>query len=124
MPITEKKSSRKGVYKIKDNFFRFWFRFVHEYENYIEQNRQELLLKDKIIPGLNSYVGEILEDMALQFLSERQEFRNCLFGRWWDKDAEIDIAGKSSENILLIEVKWKEASENETLEIIERLKEN
>lgn len=123
LPITEKKSSRKGIYKIKDNFFRFWFRFVHEYENYIEQNRQELLVKEKIMPNLNSYVGGVFEDIAFQYLSESQEFRDYIFGRWWAKDTEIDIIGKSHKDVLLIEVKWKSVDENEALKIIEMIKE-
>ncbi|MBI2046688.1 ATP-binding protein [Candidatus Pacearchaeota archaeon] len=123
LPITEKKSSRKGIYRLRDNFFRFWFRFVHGNEEYIEQNKQELLLKEKILPGLNSYTGEVFENIALGFISQKPEYRNFVFGKWWDKGEEIDIVGKSPEKIALIEVKWKELTEKEAEEILNILKE-
>lgn len=121
-PITEKKSSRRGVYKIKDAFFRFWFRFVHENEEYIEQNKQELLLKEKILPNLNSYVGGVFEDIALRLISQRPEFKEFIFGRWWHKDTEIDIVGKSSSRLVFIEAKWKNISKNEASSILENLR--
>ncbi|MBI2548533.1 ATP-binding protein [Candidatus Woesearchaeota archaeon] len=121
LPITEKKTSRKGIYKIKDNFFKFWFRFVHANEDYIEQNRQELLLKEKILPNLNSYVGDIFEDIALAFITEKKEYNDFLFGRWWHKGTEIDVVGKSPNELIFIEVKWKKLSESEAICILEGL---
>ncbi len=121
LPITEKKTSRKGIYKIKDNFFKFWFRFVHGNEDYIEQNRQELLLKGNILPNLNSYVGEIFEDISLQFIADKKEYKGFLFGKWWHKDTEIDIVGKSPNELIFIEVKWKNLIESEATSILEEL---
>lgn len=122
-PIEKKKSARKGIYKIKDNFFRFWFRFVHYNEDYIEQNKQNLLLKEKIAPNFNQYIGEIFEDIALDYISKHKHFNNFIFGKWWNKDIEIDIIGLSKERVIFAEVKWKNVNKDEALSILENLKE-
>ena len=127
VPITEKhpKKSRNGIYKIKDNYFKFWFRFIFENTNYVEQNKQELLLKEKILPELNSFFGRTFEDISLQFLKDNKIYPNFLFGRWWDKKDEIDILGISNKEkkVIFGEVKWKNLSKKEAEQIIFQLNE-
>ncbi len=127
VPITEKQpeKSRSGIYLLKDQYFKFWFRFVFENIEYIEQNKQDLLLKEKIAPELNPFVGKAYEEIALQWIKTQKQFNNYLFGRWWDRKNEIDIAGidKTHGKIVFGEVKWKKLNEKQVLQIIEGLKE-
>lgn len=37
-PVTEPKKSKKTIYKIKDNFMDFWFKFIYPNRSYIEDN--------------------------------------------------------------------------------------
>lgn len=39
-----------GLYKIKDNYIRFWFKFVYPYKSYIESEHIDFVL-DKIKEG-------------------------------------------------------------------------
>jgi len=125
VPITEKNSmkSRNGIYLIKDNFFKFWFKFVFENQEYIEQDRQENILEEKIIPELNSFAGRIFEDIVLSVLIENENYRDYIFGRWWDKDYEADIVGidKKNKKILIGEVKFRRLSKREITEIKNKL---
>ncbi len=110
VPITERnpRRSRNGIYLIRDNFFKFWFKFIFESQEYIEQERQEKLLNEKILPELNSFIGRIFEDIVLSIISKNKMFSSYLFGRWWDKNSEADIVGIDRENkkILIGEVKF------------------
>lgn len=47
VPVTEKnpEKSKKGLYRIKDNFIRFWFRFVYPYRHYLEMDNLEFVIK-------------------------------------------------------------------------------
>ncbi len=47
VPITEEspETSKKGLYKIKDNFIVSWFRFIFPNINYIESGHAELVMK-------------------------------------------------------------------------------
>lgn len=125
VPVTEKHSekSRKGIYVLKDNYFRFWFRFVFEYQQYIEQGKQDLLLKEKIMPQLPAFIGTVYEEVALAWA--RKTFSDFLIGRWWDKDKEIDLVGisEAKREVIFGEVKWRDVGEREAESILQQLRE-
>ncbi|MBW6518525.1 MAG: ATP-binding protein [ANME-2 cluster archaeon] len=123
-----KTKSRSGRYFLGDNFFNFWFRFI--YKNYgtfeIDPDMGlELFNKD-----INAYFGLAFECVAKELLiavnkTGELPFRFLKLGRWWDKDAEIDLIGfnKTTREILLCEVKWKHLTRKEADRIIKDLKE-
>jgi uncharacterized protein len=125
IPITEKKpeSSKKGIYLLKDNYFKFWFRFIFENNEYIEQDKQNKLIEDKIKPLLNNFVGFAYEEIALDYVKNVPNFSDYIFGRWWDKEEEIDIVGLdiSRDRIILGEVKWRDLSEKDARQVLNRL---
>ena len=126
VPITEKNQakSRKGIYLLKDNYFRFWFRFIFGNVDYVEQNKQNKLYKEKIAPMMNSFIGFTFEEIALDWLKNEERFKDYIFGRWWDKGEEIDAVGidKGGNKIIFGEVKWKNLSYRQAVEIINKLK--
>ena len=126
VPITETnpEKSRNGVYLLKDNYFKFWFRFVFQNEEYIEQGKKEKLIIEKIEPGLNSFTGVAFEEISRDWVKEQKKFNNYLIGKWWDKEEEIDIVGvdKHNNKLLVGEVKWSSLSGKEVLGEFEKLK--
>ncbi len=128
VPITEKnpKRSRNGIYLIKDNFFKFWFRFIFENQEYIEQEKQEKLLNEKILPEIDSFIGRIFEDIVVSVISKNKSYNNYLFGKWWDKNSEADLVGidKGNKKILIGEVKFSKIDRREFLRIKDNLEKN
>ena len=115
VPVTEKSpgKSRRGIYRLSDHFFRFWFRFVYPHMQAIEQGRQDWVMDQVLRPRLDEFVGPIFEQVArevLQILDRagRLPFRLIKIGRWWDKDAEIDLIGIGENDNLFCEVKWSD----------------
>ncbi len=127
VPITEKNfmRSRRGIYLLKDNFFKFWFKFVFENQEYVEQGKQEKLTDEKIIPELLGFTGRIFEEIALSEMIRSGKYKDYLFGRWWDKSSEVDIVGidKPNKRILIGEVKFKKLTRTEVHEIKNSLSE-
>jgi len=127
VPITEKdnRKSRKGLYFIKDNFFKSWFKFIFGNQEYVEQDRQDKLIKEKIIPELNSFAGRAFEDIVLSEIIRNRKYENYLFGRWWDKNSEADIVGidKEKKEIIIGEVKFSKLSKRDIAGIEKSLKE-
>lgn len=125
IPITEKnpESSKKGIYLLKDNYFKFWFRFIFENNEYIEQDKQNKLIEDKIKPLLNNFVGFAYEEIALDYVKTVPGFSDYIFGRWWDKEEEIDIVGLdiSRDRIIFGEVKWRDLSEKNARQVLNKL---
>lgn len=111
----------RGIYRIKDNFFRFWFRFVNPSRRLLELGLIDEVL-DKVMRGLDSYVATTWEDIALEhFTLLRREgvVRFTDIGRWWFKGVEIDLVAIDEEgnDAYFIEVKWGTLSNREVKEI-------
>lgn len=126
-PITaSKKRSRRGLYKITDNFFDFWFHFIGPHLSDIEENHLKFV-DDHVMPDLDRYVGKKFEKVCREFLREKSKqdegFMFPEIGRWWYKENEIDIVGlnERENRILLAECKW---SKNKVgLDLLNDLKE-
>lgn len=115
VPVTEPapERSRRGIYRIKDPFLRFWFRFVYPYRTELETGGPELVLERFIRPRLNEFVGAAFEEIARQHVRElarRGElpFVPSRIGRWWNRATEIDVVALSVEEgqLLVGEAKW------------------
>lgn len=125
IPVTEEKplKSKKGLYRIKDEFFAFWFAFVFPSRSRIEIGESESVIEE-IKAGLDRYISFVYERVAIQILLNNSEklFRFSALGRWWDKNQEIDIIGinPSSNSIVFCEVKWSKKPVG--LDIYENLK--
>lgn len=110
-------STRKTIYKIDDNMFRFWYRFIPDNIAAINQGLVDAVYK-KISPMISDYMGPVFEDICIQYLwklrsqgKSKIEFTNL--GRWWGNDtknkceAEIDIMGTDGkDSALFSECKW------------------
>jgi AAA+ ATPase superfamily predicted ATPase len=128
VPVTERKpeKSRMGIYRISDNFIRFWFRFVFPHGEAVEQGREDWILKKVIRPQIADFVSPVFERIARETLwamggAKRLPLRLTKLGRWWEKDQEIDIVGIGEDGNLYCEVKWSEGVD--AVPILERLKE-
>ena len=111
------KASRKAVYSIEDNLFRFWYRFVPENNSIIARGAADLAYK-RIEPFLPDYMGKVFEEICKQYLWKLLLAGRCpvqfsSLGRWWGNDptekcqAEIDILAQQDKTTALFgECKW------------------
>lgn len=111
------KESRKSIYAIDDNMFRFWYRFVPENNSIIGRGAADLTYR-KIEPFLPDYMGKVFEEICKQYLwkllldgESSVEFQDL--GHWWGTDpsthsqTEIDIMGVQDRDTALFgECKW------------------
>lgn len=125
------KSSRKTIYSIEDNMFRFWYRFVPENTSIISRGATDLAYK-RIAPELSSYMGGVFEEICKQYLWKLLLDGKCAvsfsdLGRWWGTNPgtraqeEIDIMGTDKDSALFAECKW--TNEKVDLGVLETLAE-
>lgn len=124
------KASRKSVYSIEDNMFRFWYRFVPENNSIIARGAADLAYK-RIEPFLSDYMGKVFEEICKQYLWKLLLAGKCpvefsSLGRWWGNDpveksqVEIDILAEQDKNTALFgECKW--TNEKVDLGVLETL---
>lgn len=101
VPVTESpKHSRRGRYRLRDPLFRFWFRFV-----YGQQDRLQLLGDDAydrlIEPELADHASQSFENLCQEALPALRDYPYTRIGRWWYKDAELDVVGLTEAGTLL-----------------------
>ncbi len=123
-------ASRKTIYAIEDNMFRFWYRFVLGNNSLIARGATDLVYK-RIEPHLSEYMGKVFEEICKQFLWRQLLNGECpvefsSLGRWWGTDpsakcqVEIDIMGEQDKDTALFgECKW--TNEKVDLNILETL---
>lgn len=124
------KESRKSVYSIEDNMFRFWYRFVPENNSIIARGAADFVYR-RIEPKLSDYMGKVFEDICKQYLWKQLITGKCpvefkSLGRWWGNDknlkcqTEIDIMGEQDKDTALFaECKW--TNEKVALSVLETL---
>ena len=115
VPVTETNpaKSKKGLYIIKDNFIRFWFQFVHPYQNYLELDNTDMVLQKLSRNFRDNHVSFVYEDICREKLMDMSARGDLGFiistvGKWWDKHTEIDIVGLShkADDIIFAECKY------------------
>lgn len=124
------KASRKSIYSIDDNMFRFWYRFIPEYSSVIARGAADMAYR-RMEPHLSDYMGNVFEEICKQYLwkllldgKSPVEFKEL--GRWWGTDpsahsqAEIDIMGDQDKDTALFgECKW--TNEKVDVGVLEKL---
>lgn len=116
VPITENINSRKGRYFIKDNFLKFWFKYIYPNQSLIEQRAFNINL---IKNDYNTYLGNVFEGICKQYLIRNKIMQFNKIGRWWHKEDEIDIVAFNDKEIIFCECKYKENVK--PLEILKKL---
>lgn len=111
------KTSRKSIYAIGDNMFRFWHRFIPENHSIIARGAADLAYS-RIQPHLSDYMGKVFEEICRQYLWKllldgQSPIAFTELGRWWGTNpsthsqTEIDIMGEQDKHTALFgECKW------------------
>lgn len=115
--IKEKANTQRGLYRVTDNYFRFWYSFVFPSISELEAGDASGVYEYMVKPELENYASFIFEDICREYLrlkNRRNElpFHFSKIGRWWNKTDELDIMAVDchKQNFLLGECKYKNSS--------------
>ena len=106
VPVTEKnpEKSKKGLYRIRDNYIRFWFTFIYPNHSDIERGNTEYVMGKIKKSFVRSHVAFIYEDICREMLFQRNQipYYFSKVGRYWDKNTEIDIVAIDEEEKVIL----------------------
>lgn len=127
--IKEYANTNRGLYRLTDNFFRFWYAFGFANYSQLEDDDVDGVYKYVIKPALHEFAAFAFEDVCREFVSIMQKnnelpFRYAKMGRWFGKttvrdtkkenglrtaQTEIDVLciDRNKENYLVGECKFK-----------------
>ncbi len=104
LPISLKRPSRKPLYYIEDNYLGFYFRYINPNIDLIYRGRGNDVL-NMIKKTLSMHVSFTFEKIAQQYIEKL--FLPEKIGKWWDKDAEIDVVAIKEDELIVAECKWR-----------------
>jgi AAA+ ATPase superfamily predicted ATPase len=113
--------SRKALYQILDNCYRFWYRFVFLHSAGVETGTGRLIAENTVFPALPAFIGKpVFENVCCQYVIRKNKgnslpFVATNFGSWWGTDkrtrlvADIDVVAdnRPQGKVLLCECKWR-----------------
>ena len=117
VPITEenREKSKRGLYKIKDNFLAFWFQFVYPNKSFIETERVDFVMNKIKSNFIDNHVAHIYEDICIEKMwtlnaENTWNFNFDKVGRFWNNTTEIDVVAFDStgNDIIFGECKYTE----------------
>ena len=113
VPVTETQpqKSRRGIYRLKDHYLRFWFRYVHPNRSQLERGGAQIVLENQVIPEIDHFSSLTFEEVCQQFfwqsgLTGKLPFVPTNIGNWWNANEEIDLAVLGEKDAILVECKW------------------
>lgn len=110
--IKEIANTQRGLYKLTDNFFKFWYAYIFPNISYLELGDIDGVYNLDIKESINHFSSSSFENICIQYL-QKMNIQNKLpvrlkkLGRWWNNKEEIDIMGIAENNIVLGECKFK-----------------
>lgn len=115
IPVTERhpEQSRKGLYRLSDNFLEFYFRFVAPFREDLEQGFPERAWQT-IDQQLPAFVGSTaFEELCRDWIKRRGAqgylpFRPEKVGSYWDRTTQVDVVALNwgEKTALLGEARW------------------
>jgi AAA+ ATPase superfamily predicted ATPase len=114
VPVTETDpgGSRRGRYRFRDPFFRFWFRYVSSYRSFLDRGEVELVYQRFVAPTFDAFLEPVFTDVVASWL-ERLNLAGDLpflvhrFGGWWLRERSLPLVGIDDEQrALVVGTRW------------------
>ncbi len=117
-PCLEAQTSKKSIYVIKDNFFKFWFRYEFTNNTYYAMLGEKEASKE-IMDDISNLMGEVFEDICKEYVIRLAKLRKLPFtpyylGKWWganpaikaQDDVDLLAVDKTGKKAIFIECKF------------------
>lgn len=118
VPCGESETSKKSIYVIKDNFFKFWFRYEFTNNSYYAMLGAKEASKE-IMDDISNLMGDAFEDICKEYIIRLAKQRKLPFipyhlGKWWgtnpvikaQDDVDLLAVDKTGKKAIFIECKF------------------
>lgn len=114
----------RSVYRLRDPYFRFWFRYVFRNRSLLERERVAEV-KEAIEADFDNFMGRAFEDACRDWVGRyapREAFpQHERLGSWWSRDgqSEIDVVAVDKRRyVFLGSCKWTRRASTRVLETL------
>ena len=113
VPVTETQpqKSRRGLYRLEDQYLRFWFRYVLPNRSQLELGAAQMILDNQVLPEIDHFSSLAFEEICRQRLWQmglagKLPLLPSRVGRWWNANEEVDLVVLGESEAILVECKW------------------
>lgn len=97
---------QKGLYRIKDNYLRFWYRYVFPNFSAILMGQGEQVYEKEVAKDFASYMQESFAHVCDEYLKLMNQYGRLAdryenWGTWYGKSGLIDVVAGNSEGAIL-----------------------
>jgi hypothetical protein len=103
-PVADRAPERvpRGRYFVRDNFLRFWYRFVLPNRSLLEIGERERVWRERVEPHLDEHLSFVFEDVCREYVQRHAREKLPVLpaggvGRHWHKDAEIELVCRNTD---------------------------
>lgn len=105
----EQANANRGIYRLTDNFFRFWYAFGFANLSQLEDGDADGVYEYVVKPALQEFASYAFEDICREFIREKQKknelpFRYARMGRWSGKTTVRDTKAPGGSRIAETEI--------------------
>lgn len=127
VPLNEegRENVQKGLYRIKDNFFSFWYRFIFPNLSGLMLGMAAEVYDEQVAPYLNDYMQEFFADVCTEYLKlmnqhDRLPDKFLWWDRWYGKNGTLDILAQSENGKSLVgKCLWEDReADNDDYEVL------
>ena len=112
IPAARRRRSRQGRYHLRDPFFRFYFRFIAPFYDYLPYDTDRVL--DRVRQELRAFVGQTtFEELAQEWVIQQGRTGKLPFvpdvvGSHWSSRVQVDVVAINwgARQVMLGECKW------------------
>ena len=102
-------NTKKGIYRIRDSYVDFWFRFVYPHQSELFWLSPEEFYDRHIEGELHAYLARIFERVCSEYIEllssvEKTPIRVTSMGTWIGKEGTIDIVGADEDRRTVVGV--------------------
>ena len=93
-------NTKKGVYRIRDNYVNFWFHFIYPHLSDLYMIRPEEFYDRYIAPRLDAYLSRYFVEVCMEYLGllgmvGKLPLKIARMGTWVGKEGNIDIIAQN-----------------------------
>ena len=98
---------QKGLYRIKDNYLRFWYRYVFPNLSAILMGQGDLVYENEISKDFSYYMQECFAGVCSEYLKLMDQYGKLVshyetWGTWYGKTGRIDVVAGNDVGEILI----------------------
>ena len=98
--VNQQANKNRGIYRLTDNFFRFWYAFGYANYSQLQEGDVDGVYEYAVKPALHEFASYSFADICREFVSEKQKkkelpFRYTKMGKWFGKTTVRDTNKKN-----------------------------